>query len=189
MGDLGILCTICGGLDHRASSCPKRKRFRAGPSAVGDQGRYLVRALFQENNPDSPLYTLKDYDTDVPSLKRLYLECEDPSEYEFANKHLGGWDHWQEIATAAWFQPFLTKWRKELELKLKAEAFQALLIEARSGTKNSFSANRFLLAWNEKDTSQHVRGRPSKAEIQAEAMRMAENQDNVDADFKRLNLN
>jgi hypothetical protein len=59
---------------------------------VDKMGRPLTQALFLEvnYNPESAVYTRKDYDHEYkgkvyPSLKRLYLQMEDVVEYEFAN--------------------------------------------------------------------------------------------------------
>ena len=57
---------------------------------VDGQGKPLTQSLFLEiGYTDFSVYTLKDQDYEYndkvyPSLKRLYLEMEDPTEYEFA---------------------------------------------------------------------------------------------------------
>ena len=62
-------------------------------------GKPLTQGLFLEiGYSDSALYTLKDNDHEyndkaLPSIKRLYLEMEDVTEYEFANKYFLGWSH------------------------------------------------------------------------------------------------
>ena len=66
------------------------------------QGRYLTAGLFYETSTDksTALYTLKDYDHEVngikyPSLKKLYLEMCDVTEYAFATEHMGSWNQWK----------------------------------------------------------------------------------------------
>ena len=54
-------------------------------------GRYRTQSLFREfyvhtSTGLSPIWTLKDEDPqgELPSLKRIYLDYEDPTEYSFA---------------------------------------------------------------------------------------------------------
>jgi hypothetical protein len=67
----------------------------------GPQGIYLTKALFLETyvyDKNTVLYTLKSEDTpDFPSLRNLYLNEEDPSEYVFANKYFANWEHWSKL--------------------------------------------------------------------------------------------
>jgi hypothetical protein len=168
---------------------------------------WLLRSLFLEEYvygygdirearrdlKDRVLFTLKDTDVTsdgitYPSLYRLYMEASDPTEYEFAMTHLGGWDHWLRLSEAQWFQPYVERWRTELELKLKARAIQDIIREAEAGTKNSFSANKWLVAkaWAPDKTR---RGRPSKAEVLSQAAQIASNNDRVEEDAKRLEIN
>ena len=64
-------------------------------------GRPLTQSLFLElGYTEHSVYTLKEQDyaykgKNYPSLKRLYLKEEDVTEYEFATKHLLGWQHWR----------------------------------------------------------------------------------------------
>lgn len=195
MGDTGTLCTICNGLDHRASSCPRRKRFRQSGGYTA-YGAWITRGLFDElqtnhDNRQEPVYTLKDQDTEYPSLKRLYLETLDPTEYEFAKTYLGGWDHWLALQNSTFFQPHLLKWRTELELKLKSDAFKRMREEAEADGRNAFAANKFIASqgWIDKTAEPSRRGRPSKIEIQKAAREAAQEQSSVDEDAKRLDLN
>lgn len=142
---------------------------------------------------DRVLFTLKDKDVTqdgktYPSLYRLYMETSDPTEYEFAMAHLGGWDHWLKLCESNWFQPYIERWRTELELKLKAKAIQEIIREAEAGTKNSFSANKWLVA-NAWAPDKARRGRPTKAEVLSQAVQIATNKDRVDEDAKRLDIN
>ena len=159
------------------------------------QGRRLTQSLFYEttlSDKSTVLYTLKDHDHEgYPSLKRLYLETGDPTEYKFANSYLDGWTHWELLIAAEWFQPHLNQWRKELELKIKSMALWQIQEEATNDlSKSKFTANKFLLegGWKPKDQTggSNRRGRPSKQEIQDEAHRIAEERDLVDDAFKRV---
>lgn len=128
------------------------------------QGRYLTQGLFLEMTYDDlrfVMYTLTDEDKEhkgviYPSLKRLYLEMEDPTEYHFANKYLWGWDHWQKICKNTILYDHIVQWQEELEIRLRAKAIKSLL----SMTEGNFNAAKWAADghWNVR------RGRPSKAE-------------------------
>lgn len=172
--------------------------FNYTPTRYRDtQNRRLLRGIFLEytTDRDSAIYSIQDKDREklgkpYPSLYRLYLEMEDLTEYQFALKYMESWEHWQMLCECTWFQPYLTRWRTELELKLKAQALQNLLLEARDGGKNCYNANKFLIekGWIDKSTEPKRRGRPSKAEIAREAAEQVFNHNQIADDYKRLEL-
>lgn len=164
-------------------------RFKKNP-----QGRWAAGALILELNlsPDiEPIYTLQDYDQTIngkwyPSLYRLYMEAEDPTEFEFARKYLGSYDQWMAICKIARFQGYLERWRKEIILQVQARALRAMIDESMSESKNSFAANKFLVekGWIPKEGGK--RGRPSKAEIEKAAKIETSEKDRVLEDYNRL---
>jgi hypothetical protein len=160
----------------------------------------LTRALFLEVNvttPEQVKYTLSRFDKTldgrtIPSLYRLYVEMADITEYEFALKYFEGWDHWQGIANSWYLKDLVAKWREEVEVKIQTEALKAIQAEAMADTKYSYAANRYLAdkGWKqEAKTSRRGAGRPSKAQIQEEATRLASEAHDVNADMKRLGIN
>lgn len=135
-------------------------------------GKLLTQSLFLENgyNTEYAMYTLSDVDKEYqgktyPSLRRLYLEMMDPTEYEFANKYLWGWNHWQRIAANSLMTEAIEDWREELEVKLRSMAVKSIVISA----LGSYNAAKWVAdgSWKQK------RGRPSKAEL-AKEKRMRE---------------
>lgn len=129
-------------------------------------GRYLTQSLFFEyaNTPHA-VYTLKDHDHEVdgvlyPSLRKLYLDCNDPTEYVFATTYLWGWDHWQKMLTNSMILENVNKWRDELEVKLRAEAVKSIIEQGR----DSFAAAKWAADghWNVK------KGRPTREEAKRE---------------------
>lgn len=153
----------------------------------------LLRGIFYEtttSDKSTVLYTLKDEDhLGFPSLSRLYLETEDPTEYEFARLYLESWDHWQELCECSWFKDYVSRWRKELEVKIRSKALRAIKSEATNNGKNSFAANKLLLegGWLPKDTPK--RGRPTKDEIQKAANDEVDFLKRISDDFTRLDIN
>lgn len=154
-------------------------------------GSFYTKGLFYEMtlaDKSTVVYTLKDEDhKGYPSLYRLYLEARDPTEYTFANKYLGGWAHWANLCECSWFQPYLERWRLELELSIKAESLARLLEESENTlSKKYVDVNRYLLekGWVEKEKS--TKGRPSKQQIKNEATRLAKESTQIEDDFNRL---
>jgi len=93
-------------------------------------GARYTRGLFLETteNLESALYTLKEYDhQSKPSLKRLYLEGSDTTEWDFANRYLDNYSHWKQLTETSWFKPIVAEWREELRLKLKIRISSPLI--------------------------------------------------------------
>jgi hypothetical protein len=164
-----------------------------------NQGVFYLQALFFETSippRDNAIYTLKEKDMILEdgsvllSLKRLYLEMEDTTEYEFATEHLGGWRHWQKLLSTKWFQEEVQEWRTELELKLKARSLRHIRDKAEDpDAKENFSANKYLIDkdWVNDGTKRGTKaGRPSKESIKLEASKMIKDNSEVDEDHKRI---
>jgi hypothetical protein len=120
------------------------------------------------------------------------MEAADVTEYEFAMANLAGWEHWERLSSAAWFQPYIERWRKELELKLRARALKNIIFDAEQGGRNAYDANKFLANanWKPKELpAPGKRGRPSKEEVQKEAQAQAELEKRLAEDSKRIGIN
>lgn len=130
-------------------------------------GQLLLKALFYETNqetPDQVIYTLKDHDhKGYPSLYRLYLETEDETEYEFANRYLFSWEHWKRLSESNLFKETISRWREELKLKLLARHLEEIKLIADGNTKDSFAARKYLIerGWIKKPPVKRA-GRPNK---------------------------
>lgn len=113
------------------------------------------------------IYSLKERDCEYegriyPSIKRLYMETGDPTEYQFASKYFLNWKHWMRICDNKILRKYIDEWREELEVKLRSQAVSNMLTSARSG---NYQACKWLA-----DRGWHTRGagRPSKAEVDRE---------------------
>lgn len=153
--------------------------------------RWLTSGLFYESRDQDvkfALYTLGEEDRVVKgksllAIKPLFVACDDPTEYEFANKYLGGWAHWKEIQASEVMKPYIAVWREEQEIRLRANALKQIALIA-TGDKG-FQAAKFMA-----DRGWKVRaaGAPSKAEI--EGMKSIEKAINKEfsEDAKRLGM-
>lgn len=161
--------------------------------------RYL-KALFFEPAIDKTfvLYTLKEADHEViqedgtpivyPSLQRLYLECNDPTEFLVATQYFDGVEHWDMLCNCSWFQPHLSRMRRQLELKIKSEQIQLLMEDSKAGTKSSTASAKFLLTQGYASIAPDKRkaGRPSKEEIADAAARSISDTRTLEDDFQRV---
>jgi hypothetical protein len=137
-------------------------------SKLLDQGgRPLTQSLFLEiGYTDFAVFTLKDLDysykgKEYQSLKRLYLEYEDPTEYAFANEYLLGWSHWVRLCENKQIRKYIDEWREELELKLRARAVKEMIKAA----PESYQAAKWLA---DRGWATRGAGRPTKADIEGE---------------------
>lgn len=165
-----------------------RSKFRATNNARMLKGLFFETTLADKS---SVVYTLKDVDHEgFPSLYRLFMEIDDPTEWEVAQQLVDGWEHWEMLCNCTWFKPYVERWRKELELRFKSKALHKIRVESKTGSKESFAANKYLLekGWEPKDSSKHGRGRPSKDEVKKAATELAEADKRLLGDFERLGL-
>ena len=138
-----------------------------------DNGQLYLKALFFETtagDKSTVVYSLKEQDhMGYPSLYRLYMEENDPTEYRFATKFLNGWSHWEALTECTWFKPYVEAWRKELEVRMKSQSLARIMSEAKTGGRDAFVSNKYLLekGWEKEPPSK--RGRPTKAEIKEAA--------------------
>lgn len=110
--------------------------------------RARTRSLFKEMwNLQSgkdlpPIFSLKAHDhTDAfISLRKLYLDIGDPTEYKFAKAVFNDPNHWRRLNTCQWFKPFVREWRAELKAKIRAESVERLI----GMSINNLQANRAL---------------------------------------------
>ncbi len=153
-------------------------------------GQRKLRGLFYETtlaDKAGVVYTLKDRDHEgYPSLYRLYMEADDPTEYTFAVANLDSWDHWEMLCKCSWFKPYVTRWRRELEVRAKAKALLAIKAVAASETKEAYQANKFLVSGGWKDQDKRGAGRPSKDEVRDAAKQLAQDATSLNDDLLRV---
>ena len=155
---------------------------------VDSTGRPMTQSLFLETQY-SPfaVYSLKDDDhiyngKTYPSIKKLYLEIADPTEYAFATEYLLGIKHWFRICDNKLMQKHVEEWRFELELKLRSQGVKKMIGAARGG---SLGAAKWLV---DKGWSDRSAGRPSKEELEKEKKIRMNISDEYSEDMKRLAL-
>ena len=139
---------------------------------IDDKGAPLTQGLFLETsygNTENVIYTLKSRDhvykgRKLFSIKRLYLEMEDPTEYQFSYEYFLDWDHWNRIKRNKTIASHLEGLEEELEVRLRAKGVSELIKHANSG--NSFQAAKWLA---DRGWDKRAAGRPSKEEMDRES--------------------
>lgn len=131
------------------------------------QGRWITRGLILELNDYQDKYALFTLD-DQPKerdgrflepIKQMYISCGDATEYRFACTYLGGWDHWQAMLKSPPVLAEVEKWRLELEVKLRSEAFFEIVTKSKS--EKGYQAAKLIL---DKGWDVRKAGAPSKVE-------------------------
>lgn len=153
---------------------------------VDSSGRPITQSMFLEvGYSEAAIFTFKDNDHTYegrvyPSLKKLYLLEEDPTEYEFASKYLLGWRHWNRLCENKLIRKEIDEWREELEMKLRSRAVKEMI---KSAEKGGVQASKWLA---DRGWAQRGAGRPSKADVASEKALMARVDSEYSSDVIRL---
>ncbi len=113
---------------------------------------FLLQSLFLEGTflLGHEIYTLARNDrkkngVTYPSLRRLYLETEDPTGYQFALKYLDGYEHFLRLKESSFFKPHLKEWEEELSVLLQSRAIAGILQTAREDSRDGQIARKYIL--------------------------------------------
>lgn len=106
---------------------------------LDSEGRPLTQSLFLElGYSPFAIYTLKEVDYEYKgkqylSLKKAYLEIEDPTEYEFAAEFFLNWKHWMRVCENKQIRPHVEEWREELDMRFRSKAVRLIMQQAIKG--------------------------------------------------------
>ena len=153
----------------------------------------MTNQLFFENykDNDKAIFTLKDKDfvdpkgTLYPSLKKLYLESDDPTEYVFAKTVFGSWKIWKKVRSCKLVKELIDDWKEELEIKMRSQAQLKIVEISNSKSPNAMQAAKYV---DQEIFKRHQRGHPSKEEVQGHLNKEAKVATRVSDDMKRLGL-
>ena len=151
-------------------------------------GRPLTQALFleMEYNEKYAYFTINDDDKEYkgrvyPSLKKMYMEIGDPTEYQFAMTCLLGWKHWERMKRNSKLAPMFEEWADELEVMLRSNALMAINEIA----DDNFQAAKYI---TEKGWDKRPAGRPTKDRSEREDNIIKKVNEDFADDFKRLKI-
>lgn len=155
--------------------------------------RWLIAGLFydiplREKDLTFAVFTVKDEDIEVKgkkliSIRKAFLSCTDPTEYEFAMKYTGGWEHWKVLQDSPTLKDLIASLREEFEVKMRAEAIKQIITFAK--TDKGYQAAKFLA-----DCGWKVRaaGAPSKEEKEGFKKNVIAANKLIEDDAERLGL-
>lgn len=166
-------------------------------------GSLLFKPLFWETSSvldvvarTKVLYTLKDEDyKGYPSLKRLYLEEGDLTEYSFAIKYFHDLDHWERLCDKSWFRNYIMEWRRQLELKIRSQSLKALISltenpSVADSNPSKVSINKFLAegGWRSTRTERRKNNRETTKVEQKldEVVGIQANTSQISSDYDRI---
>ena len=120
----------------------------------GKMNRVRTNSLFIETIDDhikyEPLFNLSQED-DVekngkvyPSLKKIYLDIGDPTEYEFAVHVFGEWKIWKRVSANKDIKRYVDDWREELEVKIRSDAIRSLRDAAQTEGTRGIAAAKYV---------------------------------------------
>lgn len=128
----------------------KRSKFKGYNSLLF---KPLLLEFTRDDDKSRVLYTLQPEDNEYPSLRRLYLEERDLSEYTFAMKYFYNYTHWERLCNMEWFKPYVESWRRELEAYYQSLALSRLTELATLPNPQQANALKYLLEgkWKRKE--------------------------------------
>jgi len=158
----------------------------------GGAGAYITQSLFYETRDAqfTPLMTLTEEDKIfegkvLPSLRKIYMEESDPTEYNVAMRVFGSWRLWTKLCGNKKVMQYIQSYRDELEVKLRSEAVKALMETATQDGAKGTSAAKYIA---EKGWDKRKAGAPSKAEVKGQMNVLTGIDKEIQDDFERLEL-
>lgn len=164
----------------------------AKPPYKSVNGIWYTQALFWEQQdpmpsrrPIEPVFSLYSDRPGLVNARKTFVALGDPTGYRWCMEYLGDWEHWKKLMKCPWFVKAFDAWNDELNIKLRSEAMDVIrAIANEEGNKSALPAARYLA---ELDKTAK-RGRPGKAEITAEAKKLAEASQDQNDDMQRIGL-
>lgn len=115
----------------------------------------------------------------IDDARKDFIECGDPTGIVFADKFLGGYDHWKAIKESKGLEEEIAKWEEELEARIRSDALRGI----KGMSVDSFQAAKFLMdrGWEKRGA-----GRPTKEQIEKETRIQSKMKDSYSADIVRI---
>lgn len=162
-----------------------RSQVRDKENRMRTTSLFIESCRVADNYP--PIFTLseftkvKDGEEYIP-LKQVYMSYDHVpgQEYQFAMDIFGSWLHWQKLLEST-LKDYFQQWREELEIKMAARGFQAM-VKAAKNPEKGVAAAKYLAdrGWKPQ------RGRPSKEEVAREKRIAAGISSEIAEDAQRL---
>lgn len=97
---------------------------------MGGNGKPLTTGLFidlEDGISENAVFTKDEMDKKIGdktfySFKRLFVECGDPTGYDFAKKYLMGWQHYKSMKANKKVNRLIEEALEEIEIQIRSEA-------------------------------------------------------------------
>lgn len=162
------------------------------PPYKTDNNIWYTRQLFweqqqllpRESRIIEPIFSLSSDKPGLINARATFVALDDPTGYEWAEKYLGSWAHWEKLIECPWFAPHLEDWKREIDVKGVNKAVQRIKEIAVGESSQALPANRYIAekGWEK------ARGRPSKSEIKGELLKATKRVEEHEEDMKRIGL-
>jgi hypothetical protein len=88
----------------------------------------LMADIIYEDSKYEPVYYMRHEKSDDKyiSLKEVYMQIADPTEYQFATLCFYNYQQWGTICLTPWAVNVVAQWREELQIKLRSEAVKEI---------------------------------------------------------------
>ncbi len=155
---------------------------------MGGNGKPLTTGLFidlDEGFSENAIFTKDEMDKKIGdatflSFKRLFVECEDPTGYDFAKKWLMGWQHYKAMQANKKISRLIEEALEEIEIKIRSEAIATA--QGLSAEGNA-AMTKFLA---EKGWEKGKVGRPNKDTTQRDSRISERLTEDYKADIARM---
>lgn len=176
-------------MPERLTKPPYRALSRNGART----GNWYTQALFWESSTNLPMeerviYPAFSLYSDKPNCincRKTFIEMRDITGYKWAIKYLEDYKHWLRLIEIPWFKEAYEAWKAELIHQLKSEAITKIVEIAGSDSTQSLPAAKYIV---EEGWDGSKRGRPTKAEMNANLKRATKEAEATEEDFERIGL-
>lgn len=135
-----------------------------------------------------PVFTLYEQRSGLICFRTTFVELNDPTGYKWAIQYLGDYEHWIKLMKAPWFRAAYEHALAELYMKLKSEGVRKIQELANDETSKSALAAARYLAELHGHLNKATKGRPSKAQMDAELKNAVALVEAEDEDAERIGL-
>ena len=161
--------------------------------------RFFTVGLFADaltcpDRESAPFTLLADKPGKV-SVRRTFVEMNDPTGYKWAMKYLDSYQHWENLMKLDWFKEAYNVWMRELHAKMRSDAIlkiQHIANDEETSDSQRLAASKYLAErpYEQADLNkaEKKRGRPSKAEVRGELKKAVKMDAETAAEFERVGL-
>jgi len=132
-----------------------------------------------------PIFSLKDDKPGLINARKTFVALMDPTGIAWADMYLDSYEHWVRLTKTKWFALHLDSWLEEIKIRTVASSLSKIKEIAEGESAQSMAANKYLAeeGWKR---PQGARGRPSKAEMDAELQKNVKALEASTEDLERI---